>query len=71
MDPGAWPVSWEANERVRLRDNLKLSFRQKLQWLEDATVFAQRLQNAPTRTRQEVQAIYAARRSAEDDDASP
>jgi hypothetical protein len=54
-----WPVSWEANERARLRDNLKLTFRQKMQWLEDMTDFAKKLQAAPTRTLQEVQAAYA------------
>ncbi len=57
-----WPVSWEANDRARLRDNLKLSFREKLQWLEGATDFANRLRNAPTRTMEEVQAVYSAKR---------
>jgi hypothetical protein len=46
-----------------LRDNLKLSFRQKLQWLEDMTAFAKRLQAAPTHSLQEVQAVYAAKKA--------
>jgi hypothetical protein len=53
-----WPVSWEANERARLRDNLKLTFRQKMQWLEDTTDFAKKLQAGRSLTTQEMEAQY-------------
>lgn len=51
-----WPVTWEANERARLRDNLKLTFRQKMQWLEDTTAFAKKLQAGHSLTTQELDA---------------
>ena len=54
-----WPVSWEANERARLRDNLRLSFRQKMQWLEDATDFARKLQAGRSLTMEQMKAEQA------------
>lgn len=56
-----WPVSWEANERARLRDNLKLTFRQKMQWLEETMEFAKKLQAGRSLTTQEAEAEYEAK----------
>jgi hypothetical protein len=53
-----WPVTWETNERERLRGNLKLTFRQKMQWLEDTTDFARKLQSGRSLTTQEMEAEY-------------
>ncbi len=61
-----WPVSWEANERARLRDNLKLTFRQRMQWVESTLAFAKILQNAPTRTLQDMKDAYAKSNQAKD-----
>jgi hypothetical protein len=65
-----WPVSWEANERARLRDNLKLTFRQRMQWVENTLAFAKILQNAPTRTLQDMKAAYAKSNKAKDSSTS-
>ena len=39
-----WPCSWEEHELVELSEGMKMSLREKLVWLEEATAFADRLQ---------------------------
>jgi hypothetical protein len=56
-----WPCSWEENEREHLRHNMKLTFRQKMQWLEDATDFVRKLQAGRSLTTQEAEAEYGAK----------
>ena len=53
-----WPCSWEENEREHLRHNMKLTFRQKMQWLEDSTAFAKKLQAGRSMNTEEMQAEY-------------
>ena len=70
QDPD-WPCTWETAELEQLRHGMRMTFRQKLQWLENTLDFAKRLQNAPTRTLQEEQAVYAEKRvKSEDGDTS-
>jgi hypothetical protein len=35
-----WPVTFEANRRAQLMENLKLTPEQRLQWVEQAIAFA-------------------------------
>jgi hypothetical protein len=39
-----WPCSWEEHGLVELREGIRMSFREKLIWLEEATELADRLQ---------------------------
>ncbi len=41
-----WPCSWEEHELVELRHGMHESFRSKLEWLEGATEFAQKMLHA-------------------------
>jgi hypothetical protein len=43
-----WPCSWEAHELEQLRHGRRMTFRQKLVWLEDATEFVRQMQAART-----------------------
>ncbi len=43
-----WVCSWEEAELLQLRRGAARSFRENLIWLEHATEFARKLQNAPT-----------------------
>ncbi len=43
-----------------------MTFLQKLEWLEGALAFAQKLQEAPTRTLQDMKAAYAKSSQAKD-----
>ena len=56
-----WPCTWEAHELEQLRHGMSMTFLQKLEWLEGALAFAQKLQDAPTRSLQEAQASYPVR----------
>jgi hypothetical protein len=56
-----WPCSWEENEREHLRHNMTLTFRQKMQWLEDTTAFVRKLQAGRTLTAREAEAEYKVR----------
>jgi len=47
-----------------------MSFLQKLEWLEGALAFAQKLQDAPTRTLQDMKAAYAKSNQAKDSSTS-
>ena len=42
-----WPVTWEEHEIMELRRGAKMSFRAKMEWLEETLEFARRLQAAP------------------------
>jgi hypothetical protein len=42
-----WPCSWEEHELVELREGMRMSLRDKLVWLEQATEFANKLQASP------------------------
>jgi hypothetical protein len=41
-----WPCSWEEHELVELRNGMHESFRSKLEWLESASDFAQKMLHA-------------------------
>lgn len=43
----SWPCSWEAHELEELQEGMRLSLREKLMWLEDATEFLQKIEIAP------------------------
>jgi hypothetical protein len=45
---------------------MSMTFLQKLEWLEGALAFAQKLQEAPTRTLQDMKAAYAKSSQAKD-----
>jgi hypothetical protein len=36
----SWPVTWEANRRAQLRENLKLTPEERFRWVEEAILFA-------------------------------
>ena len=42
-----WPCDWKAHESQQLRRGAKRTFRENLIWLENATEFAKKLQQAP------------------------
>jgi len=65
-----WPCTWEAHELEQLRHGMSMSFLQKLEWLEGALAFAQKLQDAPTRTLQDMKAAYAKSNQAKDSSTS-
>jgi hypothetical protein len=54
-----WPCTWDTHEIEQLKHGMRLTFRQKMQWLEDTTAFVQKLQAASRRTTSEMQAVLA------------
>jgi hypothetical protein len=56
-----WPCTWEAHELEQLKHGMRMTFRQKMQWLEDATDFARKLQAGRSLTTQEAEAEYGAK----------